>query len=193
MVSPSKREQTHERIVDSAARALRREGFAGVGVAEVMKQAGLTHGGFYAHFDSREALLLEAIQHADARSDAMFRGRLEAALARGLSPLQALLETYLCEEHLLATEHGCVVSALGSEMGRQKDALRDISRQRVERLVRRVAQALPPDAPPGQALAIAGAMVGVLQLARVHGRDAEGLAMLEQARNALVAQYAADK
>ena len=54
---PSRREITHERIVEVAARALRRNGYAGVGVADVMQQAGLTHGGFYAHFSSRDALL----------------------------------------------------------------------------------------------------------------------------------------
>ena len=66
MPASTKREQTHARIVEAAARALRREGFAGVGVADVMKQAGLTHGGFYAHFASREALLLEAVALAGA-------------------------------------------------------------------------------------------------------------------------------
>ena len=56
----SRKQETHERIVDVAARAIRRHGYAGVGVADVMKEAGLTHGGFYAHFDSRDALLVEA-------------------------------------------------------------------------------------------------------------------------------------
>ena len=61
---PGKKQLTHDRIVDTAARALRRDGFAGVGVAEVMKEAGLTHGGFYAHFASREALLREALERS---------------------------------------------------------------------------------------------------------------------------------
>jgi AcrR family transcriptional regulator len=53
---PTRRETTHERIVEVAARTLRRNGYSGVGVADVMNQAGLTHGGFYAHFESRDAL-----------------------------------------------------------------------------------------------------------------------------------------
>ena len=61
----SRKEETHERIVAVAARAIRRRGYAGVGVADVMKEAGLTHGGFYAHFESRDALIIEALERAD--------------------------------------------------------------------------------------------------------------------------------
>ena len=68
--TPSKKQLTHERIVETAARAIRRAGFSGVGVADVMKEAGLTHGGFYAHFPSREALLCEAIERAGRDSAA---------------------------------------------------------------------------------------------------------------------------
>src|SRR5215475_11637245 len=64
----SHKEATHARIVAVAARALRRNGYAGVGVADVMKEAGLTHGGFYAHFDSRDALLVEALERASTES-----------------------------------------------------------------------------------------------------------------------------
>src|SRR6266849_10651242 len=67
----SRKEETHERIVDAAARAIHRHGYAGVGVADVMKEAGLTHGGFYAHFDSREALLVEALERAGRQSLAL--------------------------------------------------------------------------------------------------------------------------
>ena len=63
----SRKEATHERIVDVAARAIRRSGYAGTGVADLMKEAGLTHGGFYAHFESRDALLAEAADRAGAQ------------------------------------------------------------------------------------------------------------------------------
>ncbi|OXC91401.1 TetR family transcriptional regulator, partial [Achromobacter sp. KAs 3-5] len=63
-MSASRKEQSHERIVDAAARAIRRAGYSGVGVADVMKEAGLTHGGFYAHFPSRDALLAAAMERA---------------------------------------------------------------------------------------------------------------------------------
>lgn len=190
MATSSKREQTHQRIVDAAARALRREGFAGVGVAEVMKQAGLTHGGFYAHFDSRDTLLREALESAAADSMVNLSGRAAKLVAQGMSPLRALIETYLSDEHCAATEQGCVVGALGSEMARQSDALLAVSRTRAERLVALVAAALPAGAPAGQAAAIAGALVGTLQLARVLGRDGAGDKLMADARQALISQYA---
>ena len=63
---PDRKAVTHERIVETAARAIRRSGYSGTGVADIMKEAGLTHGGFYAHFDSREAMLAEAADRAGA-------------------------------------------------------------------------------------------------------------------------------
>lgn len=196
MTVPTKREQTHARILDVAARTLRRDGFSRVGVADVMKGAGLTHGGFYAHFDSRDALLVEALEHADATSGANFERR--AALLRegGASPLGALVTAYLSDEHLAAREEGlgCVVGALGSEMARQEAPLREVARGRIERLLGRVQAALEEsghggDAVRGQALALAGAMVGALQMARTFGPGPQGSAMLADSRRALLAQY----
>jgi len=195
MTIPSKREQTHQRILEVAARALRRNGFAGVGVADVMKGAGLTHGGFYAHFDSREALLVEALEHADAASTDNLDRRTAALRADGASPLAALVTAYLSEEHLAARESGlgCVVGALGSEMARQEAPLREVARSRIERLVRQVQAALEEEGrtdAAGPALALAGAMVGALQIARTFGPDPQGGAMLAASRQALLAQYA---
>lgn len=190
MATSSKREQTHQRIVEAAARALRREGFAGVGVADVMKQAGLTHGGFYAHFDSRDTLLLEALERASSESVAALTEQVKQLTAQGMSPLRALIESYLSDEHCAATEQGCVVGALGSEMVRQSDALLALSRDRAQRLVGLVAAALPPGAPAGQAAALAGALVGTIQLARVLGRDGAGRKLMADARTTLISQYA---
>ncbi|OIJ41197.1 TetR/AcrR family transcriptional regulator [Massilia timonae] len=194
MTIPSKREQTHQRILEVAARALRRDGFAGVGVADVMKGAGLTHGGFYAHFDSREALLVEALEHADAASTDSLDRRTAALRANGACPLAALVTAYLSEEHLAARESGlgCVVGALGSEMARQETPLREVARSRIERLVRQVQAALEEEGrtdAAGPALALAGAMVGALQIARTFGPGPQGGAMLAASRDALLAQY----
>jgi len=186
----SKREQSHHRIVDAASRAVRRHGYAGVGVAEVMKEAGLTHGGFYAHFESRDALLVEAIEHAGAISSAVLDERIAVRTRETGNALQALIELYLSDEHLAHPEHGCVVGALAGEMPRQQEAVRLASAQRVDRLVRRVAAALPQGADPALAAVLAGALVGNLQLARVHGDNAEGRALLETARKTLIATFA---
>jgi AcrR family transcriptional regulator len=183
----SRREQSHARILDAAARALRRQGYAGVGVAEVMKEAGLTHGGFYAHFKSREALLAAAIEHAAADSTKSLSRRIAALQEAGASPVRALVEAYLADLHAASCERGCVVAALGSEIPRQDEALLEVSRKRVTALVERARAALPPGAPPERAFLLASSLVGALQMARALGD--EGRALLPATRDALIAQY----
>ncbi len=187
--SPSRREATHERILEAAARGVRRHGYAGVGVADVMKQAGLTHGGFYAHFESRDAMLAEAVDRAGRDTSAGLTKRIAARRSEGVSALRALVEFYLSEAHLAGTEFGCVVAALASEMPRQSAAVQAVSAARVRGLVALVRRALPADAAKDQAMAIAGTMVGSLQLARALGPNAEGRTMLNAARQALLAQH----
>src|ERR1043166_7081443 len=104
------KEASHERIVDAAARAIRRSGYVGTGVADIMKDAGLTHGGFYAHFDSREAMLAEAADRAGAEAVAA-----SARIAASASPERALSElvrAYLSKAHVGDVEKGCPVAAL---------------------------------------------------------------------------------
>ena len=185
----SRRELSHERIVDAAARAIRRSGYAGTGVADIMKEAGLTHGGFYAHFESRDALLAEAVARAGQANAGQLERKIEALGREGVSPLRVLVESYLSDEHLAATESGCVVAALISEMPRQAPAVREASAQRVRGLVERVRVALPAGADPSQAELIASAMVGGLQLARAVGSEREGRALLKSIRESLLAQY----
>jgi len=120
------KEETHERIVDAAARAIHRHGYAGVGVADVMKDAGLTHGGFYAHFDSREALLVEALERAGRQSLALTRGA-KLRAGKGVSAFRSLVETYLADDHLSSLETGCPVAALGCDMPRQSEIVREAS------------------------------------------------------------------
>lgn len=188
-IKPSRRESTHERIVEVAARSLRRNGYSGVGVADVMKQAGLTHGGFYAHFPSRDALLAEAIERAGRDSAEVMGRRISNRQARGHSPLRALVEAYLSETHLREVEAGCVVAALSSEMHRQSPALLATSADRVYGLVDTVQRTLPEGGTPEQAMVIAGTLVGTLQLARTLGANVQGSAMLAAARSALLSQY----
>lgn len=183
----TRRELSHQRILDAAARAVRRHGYAGVGVAEVMKEAGLTHGGFYAHFKSRDALLAAAVEHAGTGSRKALGRRIDASLDAGASPLRALVEAYLSPEHVAAEDVGCPVAALGSEMVRQPEDVREASRRRVLGLIETVRQALPADSDPRQAAVIASSLVGTVQLARVLGDQAG--ALLQAARAAILDQY----
>ena len=183
----SRKHETHERIVDVAARAIRRDGYAGVGVADVLKHAGLTHGGFYAHFDSRDALLVEALERAGRHSGEVVSRAIERS-AKGASAFRALVEAYLSDEHLASLETGCPVAALACDMPRQSAAVREASAVRVRGLVAAVRSALPPRH-RSAASVVAATLVGTLQLARAMGPDADGRAVLSTARRALLQQY----
>jgi len=163
----SSKEVTHDRIVDAAARAIRRSGYNGTGVADIMKDAGLTHGGFYAHFPSREAMLAEAADRAGGESVAMME-----RIAASLPPQQALsamMQAYLSKEHLEGIENGCAVAALGSEMPRQVPEVRHAATRRIKEMIDLVARQSPNWGQPGaheQALVTIATMVGTLVLAR---------------------------
>jgi TetR/AcrR family transcriptional repressor of nem operon len=186
--APSRKQLTHDRIVETAASVMREAGFWGVGVADVMKRAGLTHGGFYAHFASRDALLCEAIEHAGRDSAARLAKSTAQRQARGASPLRALVDAYLADSHLTGTTQGCPVAALASEMPRQSAEVAQAAAERVRRLVAAVRRALPDEAAE-QAGVVAGQLVGALQLARALGDNAEGRALLAATRRSLLAQF----
>lgn len=161
------KEASHERIVQAAARAIRRSGYDGTGVADIMKEAGLTHGAFYAHFESREAMLAEAADRAGAESNAFV-----ASVVAAVPPeqaLQALMQVYLSKEHLAHIETGCPVSALGSEMPRQSPEVRRAATRRIKEMIDLVARQSPDWGQPGaheRALVTVATMVGTLVLAR---------------------------
>src|SRR3954451_1236115 len=104
---PSKKEQTRERILRAAARAIRKHGYEGVGVADVMKEVGLTHGGFYAHFKSRDALLTAAAEQEGLESNEQL-SRVIAAAKPG-QELMAIVDLYLSDGHVAAPELGCSI------------------------------------------------------------------------------------
>lgn len=186
--APTRKELSHARIVDVAARAIRRGGYRGVGVADIMKEAGLTHGGFYAHFDSRDALLVEAMQRAGQDSLASLSEAMERRLRKGGTRFSALVESYLHDAHIERTEDGCVIAALASEMTRQEVAVRDEARRRVAAMVDLVRSALPDGAEIAEADVVTATMVGALQLARTLGGKA-GRDILARTRQALIERH----
>lgn len=161
------KEATHDRIVDAAARAIRRSGYHGTGVADIMKAAGLTHGGFYAHFPSRDAMLAEAADRAGG--DAVVLMERVAATAPPQQVLQAMMQAYLSDEHVKSIETGCATAALGSEMPRQAPEVRRAATRRIKEMIDLVARHSNDWGQPGaheQALAAVSTMVGALVLAR---------------------------
>jgi TetR/AcrR family transcriptional repressor of nem operon len=161
------KEASHERIVSAAARAIRRSGYDGTGVADIMREAGLTHGAFYAHFTSREDMLAEAADRACAESAAA------AADAVASAPLGRALESMLCaylsREHAEHAEMGCPLAALGSETPRQAPEVRRVTTRHIKEMIDLVARQSPDWGQPGaheQALVTIATMVGALLLAR---------------------------
>ena len=161
------KEASHERIVDAASRAIRRSGYDGTGVADIMKEAGLTHGAFYAHFESREAMLAEAAGRACAESAAA-----AADAVANVPPKKALatmLNAYLSKAHLDNAEIGCPLAALGSETSRQAPEVRRVATQHIKAMVDLIARQSPDWGQPGaheRALVTLSTMVGALLLAR---------------------------
>nr|WP_229219219.1 TetR/AcrR family transcriptional regulator [Duganella sp. BJB1802] len=163
----SRKEATHERIVEVASRAIRRSGYDGTGVADIMKEAGLTHGGFYAHFESRDALLAEAGDRAGAESVAL-AARVAAAAPPGQA-LQAMMQAYLSPQHIDAIETGCPVSALGSEMPRQAPEVRRAATIHIKEMIDLFARQMPDWGQPQaheRAMALVCSLIGTTMMAR---------------------------
>ena len=181
------KEASHERIVSAAARAIRRSGYDGTGVADIMKDAGLTHGAFYAHFASREAMLAEAASRACAESAAA-----AASVASSVPPKRALatmLRAYLSREHLENAEGGCPLAALGSETARQAPEVRRVTTRHIKEMIDFIARQSPDWGQPGaheQALVTVATMVGALLLARAVDEPVLSDRLREAALNHLV-------
>jgi len=176
------KEASHERIVSVAARAIRRSGYDGTGVADIMKEAGLTHGAFYAHFESREAMLAEAASRACAESAAA-----AAQLVAAVPPEQALtsmLHSYLSPEHVKQVEMGCPLAALASETPRQTPEVRRATTRHIKETIDLFARQSPDWGQPGaheRALVTVATMVGTLLLARAVDEPALSKSLCEAA------------
>ncbi len=165
--SASRKEVTHARIVETASKAIRRSGYSGTGVADIMKEAGLTHGGFYAHFASRDAMLAEAANLAGAETIAITEQVFSSSPKE--QRLWALMNAYLSSEHTANIETGCSFAALGSEMHRQAPEVRAASTKRIKEMISLIEGQLAEQTQPNaheEALLMVSTMVGTLMLAR---------------------------
>jgi TetR/AcrR family transcriptional repressor of nem operon len=162
--------ETHARIVKRASVQLRQKGAHGVGVADLMKDAGLTHGGFYAHFDSREALVVEAFAYAMDRSTERWR-----KLAEETAPekrLAAIVNSYLTTLHRDDPGHGCAVPTLGAEIARESPKTRKAFAAKLEQMIDVLADQFPGilrSAARKRAMATVATLMGTLVLARIAG------------------------
>src|SRR6516225_6967448 len=114
--------ETHARILDLAGRLFRERGFDGVGVADLMSRVGLTHGAFYTHFESKDALAGSVSEHVLAQKTSAWSEIAEAGGSDG--GFEAFIATYLSESHRDDPGDGCLVSALGGDVARQGSSVR---------------------------------------------------------------------
>jgi TetR/AcrR family transcriptional repressor of nem operon len=186
--------ETHARIVKRASVRLREKGAHGIGVADLMKDAGLTHGGFYAHFDSREALVIEAFTHAMDRSTERWR-----KLAEQTSPEQriaAIVDSYLTPMHRDDPGHGCAIPTLGAEIARESPRTRKAFAAKLEQMIDAIAAQipdLPRKAARKQATAAIATMMGTLVMARVAGNGEFSEEILSSGREAVLGRAAPAK
>ncbi|MFB6449618.1 TetR/AcrR family transcriptional regulator [Bradyrhizobium tunisiense] len=164
------KQETHDRIVKKASVRLREKGAHGIGVADLMKEAGLTHGGFYAHFDSREALVMEAFAYAMDRS--MDHWRKLADEAAPEKRLALVADSYLSTLHRDNPGTGCSIPALGAEIARESPKTRKAFAGKLDEMIELLADYIPNiprKAARKQAIATLATMAGTMLLARVAG------------------------
>lgn len=180
------KERTRERILDEAATAIRAHGPQGVSVGGLMKKAGLTHGGFYAHFGSKDDLVAEAIGHMFAGPYTNF-----AALTEGKAPAEALaayVDFYLSPRHRDARDRGCPLPALSGDLARMPAAARARFGEGAGRLRDAIADLLAamgrPD-PQTLAASAMAEMVGAIALARATDDPGQADELLAATRRSL--------
>lgn len=162
------KQETHRKVVEAAARRFRKDGIGSTGVVDLMADVGLTHGGFYAHFSSKETLVKEALATASMKSRAHLQRQIDTARAEGRDPLEAIVRTYLTTLHRDRPDRGCSVAALGSEIARHPRKTREAFTEGLSQTLQIIASALPEHVADRQtrAYAVFSTMIGALQLSR---------------------------
>ncbi len=166
-VSKAQAAQNRQHILAAATRLFREQGIQATGVDAITHEAGLTHGGFYSQFESKEAIVAEAIRSALTRSKQLWQRT--AARKPGPQAVRGIIESYLSREHRDAPGQGCMIAALGADIARQPPSVRAAFTTELQDAFELLAQLMPEDAPAQRsdnAIAALSSMVGALILAR---------------------------
>jgi len=170
--SRAQKTRTHKRIVSIASKRFREKGLAGFGIAELMKEAGLTVGGFYKHFDSRDDLVAEAVNSAFGG----WKRRVDAAKSGGASvSIAKLIDDYLNAAHRDDPGTGCAFSALAPEIARSDKRTRSLTSEQVRNDIQLIATLLPDKdkrTARSRAILTFSALVGAMSLARAVSDEA---------------------
>jgi TetR/AcrR family transcriptional regulator, transcriptional repressor for nem operon len=181
--SRANKEQNHEKIIGVASKRFREAGLEGLSIADLMSEAGLTHGGFYKHFESRDDLVAQS---------------LESALQDGVrsqpkaKSLRSIVEHYLSEPRCDEIGTSCAVSALMSDVGRAQDQVKSLYTQYLKchfKTISLVVGESDPDAASSDAIVAFGAMVGALGLARAASDKQLSREILEAVRRFVLREF----
>lgn len=183
-VSRQQAAENRKRVLEVAGTLFREKGFDGIGVADLMQAAGLTHGGFYGQFGSKDDLAAEALAGALGHVVERWQGRATAAPE---DPFGAIVRTYLSRDHCDRMATGCAISALGGEVTRQSPAVRERFTEGVEALTEVLAGTVEGDEAERRrrALAVMASLAGAVILARAVDDKALSEEILEATRTEL--------
>ena len=184
--SQAEKAQSRERIVTAAARQIREGGLESISIGELMKEADLTHGGFYGHFPSRSALIAAALERA------LFDGEAASVAAtsrKGSRTLKSIVNSYLSPAHRDDAGAGCAISALAADVGRADPEVRKIMMRRMELYFSEISRVIG-DVPEADKLAMSSwcTMVGAIMLSRVFKGDDRSDVILRMARKTILEQ-----
>src|SRR5579871_915347 len=187
---PEHKAEIHQKIVKDAARRVRSEGLSGAAVSAVMRDTGLTHGGFYKHFQNKDELLTESLSESFREiADRLTR---EAEQAPVGVAWKAIVKTYLSPEHCDHAEQGCPVAALASELARAEQTMKGRILEDLARYQNRMLPFMPgrKSAEKQQAFfVIFSTMIGAITLARILPDPGMRAKVLDSAREFLLASF----
>lgn len=186
-VSRQQAAANRERIIETAAALFRAKGVGGIGIADIMQAAALTHGGFYGHFRNKDDLVAQASRRTMARAAANWEGVVTDASDH---PYEALLDHYLSARHRDDPGHGCAFAALGNDAARGGKKVREAFAEGLEPLIDILAEAVPGRSKAirrRKAVAAMAALVGALTLSRAVAGTALSDELLRAAREELSA------
>ncbi len=180
------KDQTRSALLKAAAEEMRAHGPDGVSVAAVMKRVGLTHGGFYAHFDSKDALIAAAVSEMFVHA-----ARRREKYAGSITSISGFIDSYVSAVHRDNPSRGCPIPALMSEAGRWPKGARKAFDEGIARLAQRLAALMPPHVtePQPAAMSLIAEMAGAIALSRSVADAALSDALLDSSRAALKQRF----
>ena len=181
--SKEHKQKTHAQITEAASARFREQGIDGIGVAGLMQSLGLTHGGFYAHFESKDALVAESVDTAFDQTLQSLRAYAEAGEPG--QHLARLVAAYTSTTHRDSPAQGCMAAALSSELRRQTGAVREAAARRLDDLLALIDDMARDDGLQVPAPAVLALMVGAVSLSRISTDAAHGEPYLDAAKAVL--------